>query len=325
MIAVIIPVYNDVSNLNKLLNDLDNQTYKIFDTYIAVDGDSKNRYEYEGLAILHDAKCLYFDKNEGAGQTRQRALDVIYNMHKYDYVSFADSDDRVYARYIECLVKAKNEKDYDLIVSNILKEFDDNTTFLLNSTNANHRTMSWCNGKLYKLDFLYDNNIRFREDLRINEDIYFNSIAFNMTNNIKLVNETNYLWRWNKNSTTHKEKTKEELKYHLSQAILAHTYTIIDLAKLKNNELNVTTVSSRLINIYNISMEAIYLGFKLSDFKQEYDLFIDQIDVIDFVNNNIELFLSKLNQVGEYNYSKLYYYKYSFIDFINKAYNNTKR
>ena len=320
-ICLIIPCYNSISTLDRVLLSIKNQTYKRFDVYLAVDGD-EHLLEYLEFGNRYSAKVLYFDENKGAGPTRQRALDKV--KLKYKYVMFVDSDDMLNPRALEILHKAIVDTDSDIAYSNILRQLKDGTDYLIDVTNKASHAISWCSGKLYKISFLIKNKIRFRDDLRLNEDIYFNFVAFNSTKKIVQVKETTYIWLYNDNSTTSKDDSKDYHIYNIRQSILASTYSILDLAKKNKNKLDESLLAIKLINIYSISQEAIARKINLLNFEDEYKLLSDEIDIVKFVENHPEYYIDKLTQVSALDIGKFYYYSQTFLEFIKFAYTRTK-
>lgn len=321
-ICLIIPCYNSISTLDRVLLSIKNQTYKRFDTYLAVDGDD-HLLEYLEFGSRYSAKVLYFDENKGAGATRQRALDKV--KLKYKYVMFVDSDDLLNPRALEILHKAIVDTDSDIAYSNILRQLKDGTDYLIDVTNREHRAISWCAGKLYKISFLTKNKIRFRDDLRLNEDIYFNFVAFNSTKKIVQVKETTYIWLYNDNSTTTKDDSKEYHIYNIKQSILASTYSILDLAKKNKNKLDESLLAIKLMNIYTISQEAIARKINLLNFENEYKLLSDEIDIVKFVESHPEYYIDRLYQLGMLDIGQFYYYSQTFLEFIKFAYTRKKK
>lgn len=41
----------------------------------------------------------------------------------------------------------------------------------------NDNNTTWLHGKIYRIDFLKDNDIRFLDSIKYNEDAYFNLVA----------------------------------------------------------------------------------------------------------------------------------------------------
>lgn len=325
MICVIIPCYKaNYSKLRDLLRSLSIQTKRDFDIFLAIDGG--NKHFYEGLKDYFNIHILSFKENQGAGMTRQRALDKIKSKYKrkYEYVTFIDADDLVSPIFIESLYKAITKENSDIAYSNILRQFDDKSMMVIDVNSPETKPITWMHGKMYKIDYLTKKRIRFKKDLRLNEDIYFNYIAFNLTKNIAKVQETTYYWLYNSQSTTAKNKLDlDYIEYNIRQSILCSNYCILDLAKKNKNRLDEKVLAARLISIYSISQEALHYNIDLEKFKDLYLQLTKEIDVINFVKNN-QYYFDNLKQIAYDSSSKKYLYKQSFIQFIEEAYNNTK-
>ncbi len=319
--CLIIPCYNSQDTIVRLLESVKNQTKHGFDTYLAIDGDNNLDF-YKQLKNKFDINIIYFKENKGAGLTRQRALNKLKN--RYKYVSFADSDDMLNPRALETLHKAIVTTRSDIAYSNIIRQLDNGTSYVIDVTKPEHKAISWCVGKMYSIDYLMKNKIKFRKELRLNEDIYFNYLAFNLTDRIVQVKEVTYLWMYNPNSTTTKDKSLDFCKYDIQQSILASTYSLLDLAKKHKNKLSEPTVTKKLINIYTISQEALYFDIPLDTYKDEYNMLKNEIDVYSLVKNNPKYFESGIPQVGIAINGDTFLYKQSFIQFIEEAYNNIK-
>lgn len=317
-ICVIIPVYKaDYQQLVKLLKCLDVQTMANFDIYLALDGEDKSIYE--GLKDHFNIHILSFKENLGAGMTRQRALDRIKN--KYKYVTFIDADDLVSPILIESLYTAITKTDSDVAYSNILRQLEDKKMLIIDIDEPECKAITWMHGKMYKIEYLKSKKIRFKEDLRLNEDIYFNYLVFNLTKKIVKVHDTTYYWLYNSKSTTAKDSLKlDYIKFNISQSILCSNYCIIDLAKKNKNRLDEKILAARLSSIYAISQEALYYGITLDNFKDLYKQLNDEINIVQFVMNN-QYYFTNLNQISYDNKAKGYLKQQSFITFIVQAYN----
>lgn len=128
---------------------------------------------------------------EGVSATRNMCLDHA----KADYVMFSNIDDMFYdVQGLRIIFDRINEGNFDMLVStfkeekktkrnsSILVERDADPTFIY--------------GKVYRRQYLVDNNIRFDERLKFYDDTYFNILAQGCTDNIKYCKEPFYLWCW---------------------------------------------------------------------------------------------------------------------------------
>lgn len=320
-ICVIIPVYKaNYSKLRDLLKSLSIQTYRNFDIYLAIDGE--NKQIYEGLKDYFTIHILSFKENQGAGNTRQRALDKIKS--KYKYVTFVDADDLVSPIFIESLYKAITKNNSDIAYSNILRQLEDRSMLVIDVNIPESKVITWMHGKMYKIEYLTKKRIKFKKDLKLNEDIYFNYVAFNLTKNVIKVQETTYYWLYNRQSTTAKNKDDlDYITYNIRQSILCSNHCILDLAKKNKNKLDEKILAARLISIYSISQEALHYNIPLQIFDDLYLQLSKEIDIIKFVTDN-QYYFENLNQIAYDNNANKYLYKQSFIEFVCLAYNNIK-
>ena len=84
-VCLIIPCYNSVDTIIRLLRSVQIQTTNCFDTYLAIDGDDNLEF-YQGLKDHFNIHVMYFKENMGAGMTRQRCLDKIKSKYKYVFL-----------------------------------------------------------------------------------------------------------------------------------------------------------------------------------------------------------------------------------------------
>lgn len=205
MVNIIIPVYKARDTLPMALDSLVAQTNKKFIVTMVIDGDGIDysdiieEYRKRGLHIT----VLTLPENHGAGYARQYAMDYDANrLAKSEYYMFLDADDMYFPFTIELLSHTIQTEKMDIIAASFVRE--KGKEFVeFNSMNS---PVTWMHGKIYRAQYLRDNNIRFLDDIKYNEDSYFNVVAVNSTENMARLQAAVYLWRDNPNSVT---QTKE--------------------------------------------------------------------------------------------------------------------
>ena len=208
MVNVIIPTYKARDTLPKALDSLVAQTKKTFVVTIVQDGDGEDysdiisEYRKRGLGI----RILILQENRGPGGARQAGMDTD---PMCDYFMFLDADDMLMPRAVEILYREAKGNDADIVSSDFLAERTGEPSVLMDVFKV---PVTWCHGRIYKAKYLRDNNIRFLEGLRVNEDAYFNLIAHNCTKKKYKIKEVTYLWRDNKNSITRGDDREEFFK-----------------------------------------------------------------------------------------------------------------
>lgn len=250
MVEVGIPVWHARETLPKALDSLVAQTKDMFITCLSIDGDGENysdiieEYSRRGLKI----RVINSEENGGPGMARQRVFDTT----QCDYVMFMDSDDMLMPRAVEVLYTQSKTGDFDIVRSSFIRE-EKNKQDLYLPQNAG--TITWFHGKIYKVKYIRDNNLRFLP-LKTDEDAYFNLVAWNSTQKRGEISEVTYLWRFNENSLTRQRNSKEYFCDTYMNYITSQVEGLKMLAKLGNGTVNPSLVGQTLINIYNYYMHA---------------------------------------------------------------------
>lgn len=201
-VTLIIPVYNAEKYISKCIDSILKQTYTNFKIMIINDG-SKDRSQ----EIINDYKEKYPEKiisieqeNKGVSRTRNESIKKC----KSEYVMFIDNDDFLDKDYIETLIKKIEEENLDAVFSGYRRP-DENgkivRTFGL-------QDKEWCKymimtpwAKIYRRQFLLDNNIEFLEN-NIGEDIYFNLKVILTSKKIGILTYIGYNWFFNNESVS---------------------------------------------------------------------------------------------------------------------------
>ena len=127
-ISIIIPLYNKEKFITQCLNSILKQTYKYFEAIIIDDGSIDRSKEICLDFCKKDKRFIYYRKdNGGVSSARNYGL----NKAKYNYITFIDADDYVEKRYLETLIKNKN----DLVVEGFKKKENETITEYHNLNN----------------------------------------------------------------------------------------------------------------------------------------------------------------------------------------------
>lgn len=286
IINIIIPVYNSVDTLYRLLNSIKKQTDLKGVNVIISDDNSDDDYNafLDYYSDYFPIKYAKNDKNCGAGVARQIGL----NLADGEYVMFCDADDILFDEDAIKNIKEVLTKypDQDIIWSD-MEKIDENG----NKYRTTVKESSHLQDKIYKLDYLRKNNIRFHDTLRYSEDSYFNTIALYLTEKKIFTNLCYYRAIFNKKSytnTTDKNVVLEKFKDTIT-FMIASSNALYD----KNR------IMSDFMLYY--SLYYLYLIYSYCDFYEEENSVID--DYLEIIDNNLyderknELFITE-NVVG---------------------------
>lgn len=204
-ITVIVPMYNPGKSIVRCIDSLAKQTYKDFKLIIINDGSTDNSITIVKKLIkksdyLYNNTIIINRDNHGIAETRNYGIEIA----ETKYVSFMDQDDCISKDYLEVYYNSITKNDYDIVVGGYQRVSSEGRILSTRKT-LNYEwpkytmIMPW--GHLYKRGFLIDNNIKFL-DCNIGEDIYFNVIAYQLTDKIKVIDDVGYKWIYNNESVS---------------------------------------------------------------------------------------------------------------------------
>ena len=200
LISIIVPVYNVEDYLKACLDSIINQTYKNLEIILVDDGsiDESGKICDEYAAKDNRVKVIH-NENRGVSHSRNCGLDIA----KGEYILFIDSDDTVKNNYVFEMVKEVREKDYDLIVSNIIDVFDTESRIRIKNIEGLtgdirkdfyklRMLLRVPVVKLYKKSIINKYNIRFSENMKVSEDQVFNFEYYSQIKSYKFIDYSGY-------------------------------------------------------------------------------------------------------------------------------------
>lgn len=146
------------------------------------------------------------NEHKGVSATRNRALKEA----TADYIMFCDADDMFYhSLAIQLILRECVNKKPDCLYSTFIEEVPDQKhpgKFLYN---ARQQAFVFVHGKVYRREFLIENDIWWDEELTLHEDGYFNGLALGQIKKDNLIycNEPFYMWCNNSESVSRKTPT----------------------------------------------------------------------------------------------------------------------
>lgn len=187
-----------------------------------------SKYSFKIDYYLHD--------HVGVSAIRNICLDYA----TADYVMFCDADDMFYS----CL-------GLYMIFENIKNGFDTFTSVFFEDiyVNGSHYykehadDITFVHGKVHRRQYLIDNNIRWKEELTLHEDSYFNTLARLCTSNVVYSTSPFYLWKYNEKSET--RSTPQWVAQTYEHFIKSNDYLISELThrhKFQYAQINVVNL-----------------------------------------------------------------------------------
>lgn len=222
-ISIIIPVYNSVKFLNACLDSIIRQTYQNMEIILVDDGST------DGSSTLCDEwgkkdsriRTLH-QKNQGVSAARNYGLKFATG----NLISFVDSDDTLendmYEKLIDTMLKYKADIahcGYKRMNENgeIIKEVSGSHIILEQDSEEAIQYMlegKYFVGGLWNKLYTYDSikNLQFCIDLKNNEDVLFNVLAFQNANRIVFVDETKYCYYEHSSSACNQMQEERQIR-----------------------------------------------------------------------------------------------------------------
>lgn len=212
-------MYNVENYISRCLNSIFTQNYSLekYEVILINDGSPDNS-EKKARIICEKYKNakIISQKNKGLGGARNTGI----KNAKGEYLLFLDSDDYLLNNSLEILEKNLDNQDIiEFSVSIVNKEkeiksilfenkkFNKGYKYILNSKSIN----SACN-KLYKLSFLKQYELQFKERI-YGEDIEFNNRAFFFSENTVSISPQIIAFYQSENSITRSKNINNRMKY----------------------------------------------------------------------------------------------------------------
>lgn len=314
VVNVIIPVYKARATLCDAFDSLVAQTKKMFIVTCIQDADDEDytdiveEYRRRGLQI----RWLKNEVNMGPGVSRQVGID---SDEMCDRIMFLDADDMFFPNTIECAYDESKKTDADIIAFNFICEQTPNPPMLMEVEKI---PCTWNHGKIYKKSYLKSINLRWRDDLRRNEDSYFNLVAWNGTTNKAFVRQPAYLWRNNQASLTRIEGTEGFFLRGADQYIWSQVMGMEKLIEL--GKLSAPLLAMTLCNIYDTYMHAVHKKMDLN----MMDLYLSRFRANHAVQTTMQSpdfwkVTSQFVKACDWYDTTLYFYKERFIDWLTRC------
>lgn len=203
LVSLIVPIYNAGKYLEENLLSICKQTYKNLEIILIDDGSTDGSNHIIDAFAQKDARIkIIHQHNSGVSTARNTGI----NAATGDYICFSDADDLLMPDYVSYLLNLALKDNVDIsLTSEMFTTFHKNQTInectnLITGEDATFSILCYnvaigvyC--KMFKRDFLNNNNIRFISDIYIGEGFNFNTYAFQHTNKVAVGNRKVYFYR----------------------------------------------------------------------------------------------------------------------------------
>ena len=225
-ISVILPVFNAGNFLSKCLQSIQIQTFQDFEVLMIDDGSTDNSPAICNTYVEADQRFIYLRKaNGGVSSARNLGIDSA----KGRYIAFIDSDDFVDPNFFETVVATAEAQQCEILnfghsyfkdASEIIRNpaFADQESVSRSQLlevlrhSASNKFLYFCWSRLFRTDFLKNNQIRFNERSLLGSDSLFNLEAFLTATRIYAIHFHPYHYIYNDSSLTQR-KFKDDLLY----------------------------------------------------------------------------------------------------------------
>lgn len=321
MVSIIIPIYNGKQYIKDAITSALNQSYKNIEIIVIDDGSTDGLDASDILSI--DINIRFYSKeNEGLGMTRNLGI----TLAKGDYVFFLDADDVLPQNAIELLRTSimdndfvigqckrvylnKNKEVYrqNIWKSDLYKKTQNKYNFIIDTIATN---------KLYKKDFLTQNNIQFLTGLY--EDKLFVLKNFELCTKFIFIKEIVYHWQIHHNSSSITNSlTISNLKERMRVNNLCLSYTYDKKLKsiLIHNIIkhDFKVYINKSLNYSKQERDELYVLYKSFYHQYKNDIQSDQYFVDRIIIENIDnksLILKEFQLIALENNSKKFILKF---------------
>ena len=202
-LSFVVTHYNESGDICRpLFNSLADQLGIDFDDIeVILVEDGGKPLDGDMFTIYPFSTTIINQGHNGVSKARNIGLDHVTG----DYVMFCDCDDRFISAYgLHLYFKAMKQGSFDIIKSPFVEDqVVDGELKLI----RHEKDITFIHGKAYRVDFLKENEIRFKDELTIHEDSYFNVIANMLAEeNIHEMQPAVYLWKYRDDSIVRKDR-----------------------------------------------------------------------------------------------------------------------
>ena len=298
-VSVVIPVYNVEPYLRDCMDSIVNQTLKDIEIICINDGSPDNSLDILMEYASNDDRVRVLSQENGGHAI---ATNIGIDLAKGDYLFLMDSDDVLDLKALELTYDAAIKKDVDFVLFKSINYDDENDRYYETEVYSMDKVAEvvgdnvfdyndvkelmfemivtpW--SKLFKREFIIDNNIRFPEGLIFEDNVFFYE-ALLTAKRIYFLKEFLFIRRWYPKSST----MNGDLRFLNSIDVANLTF---DVFKEKGEFDNYKS------NLYNKKVEVFFFRFNhiknefkeifFQEMKKDLIKLLDEETYDDFINS----------------------------------------
>lgn len=212
-ISIIVPVYKVEQYLHRCVDSILNQTFTDFELILVDDGSPDKSGQICDDYAENDSRIIVIHQaNQGAATARNNGIKTAHG----EYIGFVDSDDYISKNHFEYLVNTAIRENTDIVMCNynfvdqngnitrMSHGFDTGTVFgrdeieniLYKNIFNNENTVGYFSlwNKVFRKDFVTDNNILIDKNMSFGEDMIFIMDCFRFCKNIAFTENAGYYY-----------------------------------------------------------------------------------------------------------------------------------
>ncbi|WP_293845695.1 glycosyltransferase family 2 protein [uncultured Parolsenella sp.] len=272
--SIIVPVYNSALYLRQCLDSIASQIYPDFEVVLVDDGSTDCSQEICLEYANQDERFRYYQRKENGGASAARNDGI--ELSSGSYILFVDNDDWIAGEStlskLDNVIRSHNEPD---IIAWPMGEYlersgcinmpyvplSDSVDALAYESAAlallkNNNLYSSASGKIVKRELITSHSIRFKTNLRHNEDSDWTLHLLYYANSICWVDTSHYVYRRNSLVSTSSKATDEIVAASLRSVIDDH---LDFLAKNTLDETHTNVSNNYVAYLYLLLLANIFL------------------------------------------------------------------
>lgn len=258
VISVIIPMYNSADTIERCLTSVMRQSFRDTEIIVIDDGSTDQGADVVLELASEDDRIRYIrQENGGPSRARNRGLDEADG----EWICFVDSDDAIEEDYLSSLYGCIQETDCDIVMCGFRAVRGNRSSIWLlseaekDSLKGNLRedlvtlrcfVSSPCM-KIYRKDRIEELHLRFREDMMLAEDRYFNNHYYTVCNSVHFINRPLYIYYRDNIGLT---KAANSVTFENEMDNLAYMVCFMENEKIKRGKSFIAEYICQIIHKY---------------------------------------------------------------------------